>query len=277
MKIKTGTVITGLLAAWAAWAPMAQAAPDRIKFLEGEAATATLTQAELDEKPQGYLPSGAPDIVASLMPSPELDSVIDKADVALFREINTNAGASRWQTATDDDASVYDRFAVALGVMPDRAHLPTLVRLLNRVADDTLAITGEAKKRFTRPRPYQRIALKRVCGFATPPKSEASPTKGSSYPSGHASVSWAVALVMMEVAPANAQALIGRAVSYGNSRVVCGLHFPADIEAGHFVGAAVVSKLFSDPAFRRDLQCAKREYNAVAAGEKSADLAACPF
>jgi acid phosphatase (class A) len=90
-------------------------------------------------------------------------------------------------------------------------------------------------------------------------------------------VSWAAALVMMEVAPARAQQLISRAVSFGNSRIICGLNFPADIEAGHFVGAAVVDNLFTDPVFRRDLLCAKREFNAVSTGQKSEDLPACQF
>ena len=253
------------------------ASADRVKFLEGASTAATLSPAELEEPVTGYLPSGAPELVTAVSPPPGLDSEQDKADVALFRDINAAASTARWEIAVADDASVYDRFAEALSIPPDRAHLPALVRLLNRVSEDVLAVTGEAKKRFARPRPMQRFALRRVCGYASPPKPEVSPSRGSSYPSGHASVSWAAALVMMEVAPARAQHLIGRAVSFGNSRIVCGLHFPADIEAGHFIGAGIVGRLFSDPVFRRDLLCAKREFNAVLAGEKSEDLPACQF
>jgi acid phosphatase (class A) len=84
-----------------------------------------------------------------------------------------------------------------------------------------------------------------------------------------------VALVMMEAAPMQASTLISRAVGYGNSRVVCGLHFPSDVEAGRLIGAAIVDKLLAVPEFRRDLRCAKREYVAVAAGERSEDLPAC--
>ncbi len=248
----------------------AQASPDRVKFLEGPAAAAKLTSAELDGKATGYLSAVDPGLLAALNPPPPVDSAADKADVALFREIRASARDERWKTASEDDASVYDRFAGALGIIPDRAHLPSLVHLLNRVAEDALALTAEAKSRFARPRPSQRFALKHVCGGA-------SSAKSSSYPSGHAALSWTTALVMMEVAPTNAQNLISRAVSYGNSRIVCGLHFPADVEAGHFVGAAIIDRLFADPAFRRDLLCAKREFNAVAAGEKAEDLPACPF
>jgi len=253
---------------------LAAASPDRVKLLEG-AGAADLSPQELAAEIKGYLPPGAVDAATLVQPPPAPDSPGDKADIALLRAAMARANEARWQKALADDASVYDRFDAALGVAIDRKHLPRLVRLLNRVADDVIAVTGEAKKRFSRPRPYQRLALARVCGMAAPPKPERAPTKGGSYPSGHSSISWASALVMMEAAPNRAQALITRAVDYGESRVVCGVHFPSDVESGRLLGAAVVDKLFSVPEFRRDLLCAKREVVAVAAGEKSENLPAC--
>lgn len=251
----------------------AHASPDRVKLLEG-AGAASLSPEQLNETVKGYLPAGAID--AAVLPAPPaIDSAQDKADVAWAKGSMARADAERWQRAVDDDASVYDRFNEALGVPIDRQHLPRLVRLLNRVSEDAFAATGEAKKRFSRPRPFQRFALKRVCGEKKPPKPEASPTKGTSYPSGHAVVSWAAALVMMEAAPANASEIVKRGVDYGESRVVCGVHFPSDIDAGRILGAAVVDKLFTVPEFRRDLMCAKREVQSVAVGMRSEDLPAC--
>jgi acid phosphatase (class A) len=162
-----------------------------------------------------------------------------------------------------------------LGFRPDRKRFPRFVRLLNRVAEDALAVGGEAKKRYPRPRPFQRFALTRVCGQAKVPKPDASPSGGTSYPSGHAVVSWAVALVMMEASPQGAQAIVLRAVDFGESRVVCGLHFPSDIDAGHLVATAVIDKLFALPEFRRDFQCAKTELQSVRAGMRAEDLPAC--
>ena len=78
------------------------ASPDRVKFLEGPAVAAKLSAAELDEKVTGYLPSGAPDIVASVSNPPVTESVQDKADVALFRDINATAGGERWKIAVAD-------------------------------------------------------------------------------------------------------------------------------------------------------------------------------
>lgn len=249
------------------------ASPDRVRFLEG-AASATLPPERLNEEIQGYLPPGAVD-GSQLPPPPAIDSAQDKADVAWAKGSMARASEARWQRAVADDASVYDRFSDSLGVTVDRKTVPRLVRLLNRVSEDALAASSEAKKRFSRPRPFQRFALNRVCGQATPPKPEAAPTKGTSYPSGHAVVSWAAALVMMETAPANAASLVARAVDYGESRVVCGVHFPSDVEAGRILAAAVVDKLFALPEFRAELQCVKREVQGVLAGQRSEDLPAC--
>lgn len=254
----------------------ASASPDLIRFLEGPEALLKLSPEQRSEDVKGYLqPGDITTIAASLMAPPEATSPAGKADEALFHEIHKSASAQRWKTAQDDDTTMYRRFEDQLGFAPDRATAPALLTLLNRVAADTFAVTSEAKKRFPRPRPFQVTQLKRVCGMAKAPKPETAPAKGGSYPSGHASVSWAVALVLMEASPANAQALIGRAVSYGNSRVVCGLHFPADVEAGHFIGSAVAAKLFESPVFVKDLHCARREVEAINRGERASDLPAC--
>lgn len=256
-----------------AFATQAAASPDRVRFLEG-ASAADLAPEVLSAEVKGYLSSGAVDLT-QLPPPPAVDSAQDKLDVAWVKGSIARADEKRWQKALADDASVYDRFADHLGLAIDRKTLPRLVRLLNRVSEDALSAAAEAKKRFPRPRPFQRFALTRVCGQAAPPKPEAAPKTGTSYPSGHAVVSWTAALVMMETAPAQAAALVTRAVDYGESRVVCGLHFPSDIEAGRIVGAAVIDKLFTVPEFRRDLACAKQEVQSVLVGMKSEDLPAC--
>lgn len=254
---------------------LAGASPERVRFLEGAVAAARLSPAELGEEPVGYLSAGAIDIPAVLAPPPALNSEGDKMDITLFRQATAATSEERWQKAVADDASIYDRFSEALGLPIDRTHLPRLVRLLNRVSTDTLAVAGEAKKRYPRPRPFQRFQLKRVCGQAAAPKPESKPTTGTGYPSGHAAVGWAVALVLMEVAPAQVPPLMNRAVEYGNSRVVCGVHFPSDVEGGRVIGAAVIDKLMALPEFRRDALCARREVKGVAAGERSEDQPAC--
>ncbi len=253
---------------------IAHAAPgDRARLLEG-AAAARLSPAELDEEPVGYLASGALDLVAIMSPPPAPGSPQDAADVAALK-LAMQAAPARWARALADDASVYDRFEKEFGLPLARRHLPRLIRLLNRVSADALAAGADAKKLYPRPRPFQRFALARVCGDAVPPKPDVSPTTGTSYPSGHAALGWATVMVLIEVAPSRAQQLLLRAVDYGESRVVCSVHFPSDIEASRKLAGALVDRLLTVPEFRRDVACVKAEHRAVLSGEKSEDQPAC--
>jgi acid phosphatase (class A) len=264
-----------LLAATMLLSAPAFASAERVRFLEGASAQA-LTPEELAAEVTGYLPADAIASAAAVMqPPPAVETALDKADADQARQMNAHAKPERWERAKLDDASVYDRFSQQLGVVPDRRRLPAFVRLLNRVSTDAFAASTEAKKRFPRPRPFQRFQMTRVCGQAVAPKPEAAPSGGASYPSGHAVVSWAVALVMVEASPQSAQSIIARAADYGYSRVVCGLHYPSDIDAGQAVGAAVVERLLALEEFRRDLRCAKRELQSVRAGMRAEELPAC--
>jgi acid phosphatase (class A) len=86
-----------------------------------------------------------------------------------------------------------------------------------------------------------------------------------SYPSGHASIGWAWALVLAEAAPERADAIFARGLAYGRSRVVCGVHWQSDLEAGRIIGAATVSRLRSNPVYVAQVAEARREIAAARA------------
>ena len=43
---------------------------------------------------------------------------------------------------------------------------------------------------------------------------------------------WAWALILSELAPDRADAILARGLAYGESRAVCGVHYASDVEAG---------------------------------------------
>lgn len=267
--------ILAAVAACLALSVNATAAPDRIRFLEGAAAASKLSPEQLAQPVDGYLSAEErAAIVSSLPPPPEAGSPAAKAEDEQFGWLHRAANARRWQVAIEDDLSLYPRFTDQLGFRLERATAPALVTLLNRIAEDALAISAEAKLRHPRLRPFQTSPLQRVCGQAAPPRLDPN-AKGTGYPSGHAAAGWSAALVLVELVPGGAQAIIGRAVAFGQSRVVCGLHYPADVDAGHFIGSAVMARAFEKPGFRQDLACAKREVEAIMRGEAAAGLPSC--
>ena len=136
---------------------------------------------------------------------------------------------------------------------------------------DAAAITNRAKDVYRRPRPLvgnnQPICVQRDADLAASP----------SYPSGHTTYSWAVGLILAELAPDRATPVLARARAYGESRVVCGVHYVSDIEAGRTNGSTLVAALHDSPAFRADLEAARQEIAAArAAGAPDAGVCAVP-
>lgn len=207
----------------------------------------------------GYLAGHEVDFRTVLGPPPEADSRSDRAD----REMVTayqGVDEARWQTAKLDEQQLYPRFATAFGRPIDAQHSPVLVALLDRALRDVDVTAAAAKDHFQRPRPFQRLHLQHVCDKNDAPEPQQHPMHGASYPSGHSTHGWTVAMILARVAPDRADALMKRAEEYEESRLVCGMHFPTDVEAGHVVAAAVVARLDSAKAFQADLTRARREY-----------------
>ena len=84
-----------------------------------------------------------------------------------------------------------------------------------------------------------------------------------SYPSGHASFGYAMAYLLSEMVPERRDALLRRADEFARQRMVCGVHFRSDIEAGR-AGARWLEHAFNGSAeYRHDLDAATRELRAA--------------
>ncbi|ATQ44590.1 acid phosphatase [Caulobacter mirabilis] len=210
------------------------------------------------DHPHGYLrKEGAPDASAFLPPPPEAGSLRQQADVETYRTTRKLEGGDRWRQAAADNEietpSAPRVFDDALGVRFDPVKTPTLALLLGRMLGDLETIQTPAKKGYFRPRPF----------VAEPATTCITPEpwlgRSGSYPSGHAAMGWAWALVLAELAPDRADAILVRGIAYGESRVVCGVHYASDVEAGRLVGAAMVARLKADPAFQTDFKRAREE------------------
>jgi acid phosphatase (class A) len=210
-----------------------------------------------ETRPQPYL-THAVGYESILSNPPAPGSIEDNADQHIVEELQS-VTADRRESATLDGEYVYPRFDAAFGRPVDRTTSPTLIRMLNRALRDVSAATFAAKDHFQRPRPYQRLQLRHLCGIAAPPKPEPHPTTGSSYPSGHSAYGWAAAMILARAAPERAEALMARAAEYGQSRLICGMHFPSDVAAGQTIAAAVIAHLDASPEFQADLARAREE------------------
>ena len=208
---------------------------------------------------KGYLGSAdMPDSLALVPPPPVEGSPAYAEDVAAFKALTALQSGPRGAQARRDAElrfpAAANHFACALGVPVSEEQTPHLNMLLQRTMMSAGGATYKAKNNYQRTRPF--VAMQ--AGSCTP-EQEARLSHDGSYPSGHAALGWAWTLVLTQLAPDRADALVQRGRSFGQSRAVCGVHWKSDITAGQMVGAAAVARLQDDAVFQAQMTAARRE------------------
>jgi acid phosphatase (class A) len=226
-----------------------------------------------EDHPAGYLAKGEGPVAADwLLPPPDPASPRGKADADAFTSTRALEGQPRWTLAAQD-AEVYEphaalgAFGCALGADIEAEQAPRLARLLGTVPTDVDTLQATAKKQFARKRPFVAIDGP-IC---VPEEPWLRPS--GSYPSGHSATGWAWALILAQLAPERASTIMARGAAFGDSRVVCGVHYPSDVEAGRQTGAALVAVLQARADFRADLATARQEFEAVRKAAPAPDCA----
>ncbi len=218
----------------------------------------------------GYLsPKLLPDSLALLPKPPAAGSPQAAADLDMHRNTRALRGGPRWNLAAQDAVLKFpiaaDTFSCALDMPILAQSTPHLNMLLRRVLVDAGLSTYKAKDTYNRRRPFVELGE----GSCYPPD-EPSLIKDGSYPSGHAALGWAWGLVLAGLAPDKADAVLQRAHAFGQSRVVCGVHWQSDVDSGRVMGAAAVARLQSDPTYAAQAALARSEIQeARARGQKS--------
>ena len=198
----------------------------------------------------GYLTKEEVPDSAALVPKPPApESGALAADEEANRAGRALRGSPRFAQATEDANLTFPRaagtFSCALNAPVSEAETPKLYLLLRRVLSDAGYSTSMAKNLYKRPRPFL-VNKEPTCT----PADEPDLAKQGSYPSGHSAAGWAWALVLAEVAPDRAEAIFERGRAFGQSRVVCNVHWQADVNEGRILGAATVARLHARPGLR---------------------------
>ena len=190
-------------------------------------------------------------------PSPLL-----QADKTIYQSTRSLKGQPRWSLAQQDaeidtpDAP-FKAFACVLGQDIDPKQAPKLATLLGSIVKTIEEVQHGAKQDFARPRPYLALG-----GEICVPREDWLDKSGS-HPSGHAATGMAWAMALSHVKPGLSNALIRRGTAYGESRIVCGVHYASDVEAGRRVGAASLAALSLKTSYWRAIHAARRELSAL--------------
>ena len=68
-----------------------------------------------------------------------------------------------------------------------------------------------------------------------------------------------MAAVLSSMLPEKRAAIYERANDYALSRVIGGMHYPNNLEAGRRAGTAMAATLLASPTFKTDFEAAKAE------------------
>jgi acid phosphatase (class A) len=165
---------------------------------------------------------------------------------------------ARWALAISDADLSFPHaagtFSCALDAPVSEAVTPRLYKLLHRTLTDLGGSTYAAKTHYKRARPFVWNG-EPICT----PKDREMLEKDGSYPSGHTAAGWGWALILTEVSPAQADAILLRGLSFGESRNVCNAHWHSDVVQARSVAAGTVARLHSNATFLADLAAAKAE------------------
>jgi acid phosphatase (class A) len=190
------------------------------------------------------------------LPPPPNDPALAKAELDdLHRIIATRTPERLAQAKWDDEHENAGLYGPMLGKAFDLKALPATAELMAIVEMDAEVAGKAAKAHFARKRPWAVDASIPTCDPDDKPT--------TSYPSGHAMIGYSTGLVLADLLPQKAEAILTRAQDYAFSREVCGSHFATDTQASQALASTMVATLKRDPGFRAKLEASRAELHAA--------------
>lgn len=169
---------------------------------------------------------------------------------------DTERGALAWA-----DAALTDDYVINMidqccpRVLISETKTPHIAILIKVVKLILTSYASSLKESYQRIRPFRQFAEN------VPYGGEAMLHYGkTSYPSRHAIIGWGLARVMAHVMPESHDALIERGYTYGQSRVITGLSYETDAQAGRLMAECALVKIFNESLFKTLIDGAIEEY-----------------
>lgn len=168
--------------------------------------------------------------------SPEMAAELQEV-VTFTRTFATNQKSMWWQALDGAFESWYTFAALRIfeqGLDANPMRVARTYALMSVAQHDAVVAVWEAKYTYWTLRPFHMDAAMTTV-FTTP--------NYPSFPSGHAGITNAVAEVLIDQFPANAEVIRAKAAEAYESRIWAGIHFHHEMVAGKAIGVAVAQKV----------------------------------
>ena len=190
------------------------------------------------------------DLTALLAPPPAQDSEQTKNElIEIHHYQDTRTKDQIAYAQADADKNVF-RFADVMGEKFTAENLPLTAALFQKALKATKDTVGPAKDFFNRPRPFVYDHTVNPCLAK-----EMEP----SYPSNHATSGTVMGILLANMVPEKKAEIFKRGWIYAQNRVIAGMHYRSDIEAGRISGTVIAAFLLKDKSFAKDFAAAKAE------------------
>jgi acid phosphatase (class A) len=182
----------------------------------------------------------------ALLPAPPADtSLVTHAELEVLYQLQVERTPAQVARARLVDAEdIFSFGSDVLGPWFEAKNLPRTAAFFAQVGDDLTPISRAAKGLYNRRRPaFLDARLKPCVEFSDTP----------SYPSGHGMRSALWASVLTTLFPDQAEGFAHRAAESRWGRLLGGVHYPSDVEAGRIVGEALAHAMLAQPGVQKAL------------------------
>jgi acid phosphatase (class A) len=190
-----------------------------------------------------------------LPPPPANDSAQMKAELGEILTIQvTRTPEMAARAVADAEENVWRFSDVIDNPKFTKENLPKFSAFFDRIVETEGAVVDPAKDVWKRPRPHLYSDLvKPIVPLS----------KSGSYPSGHTTLGTLMGIVLANMVPEMRPVIMARAWEYGHNRVVGGIHYASDIEAGHIAGTVIAETIMTHDDYKTEYEGAKAELRAA--------------
>jgi acid phosphatase (class A) len=207
-----------------------------------------------DTKPAWLTPAQVQALVASIPDCPKPGSQVDRDDLAGVLQAQAVRTPAQARQVLAEEHFSPKLFEPELGSDFSKKGEPEIYGLTEAAEKQAAEVITAAKNKWQRPRPFRAHS-------EVHPVYEAD---GLSYPSGHSTAAYTLAVVLGAIFPDKKDALLQQAAEIAENRVIGGVHYPSDIAAGKNLGHAIAQAILANPDFQKRLAAVKAQMPAMA-------------